>query len=207
MIFERKKPPMSESKVKSPRSKPSPSKARKKNPPNTVRPGWIHQTFAVATLRVIQGQARRRLGTDLDVGDVASYEAPEAVRVAEGEGRQPVELLSRLYAHTFYRIPGVRKIEKRLEGEAASSGIASDFMAFAVQIARRNKDIISRAIEEIVMKEMAAHGAPADKPGHTGDGPLKHFPYVPTPPNFPDPASMPVDANNQPKGVVSPDAN
>jgi hypothetical protein len=127
-------------------SRAKPAGKRTPKPPNTVRPGWLHKTLAASSLKVVQGRARAQ-GVEVDVGDI-KVEAPE---IAEGEnGTEPVELLSRIIAHLFHRTPGLKKVEKRLEGEQRSSGILSDILALIVQIGRRNAPLIESAIGEVI---------------------------------------------------------
>lgn len=82
----------------------------------------------------------------LNVGELPRQDEPE---IGE-ETREPGELLSRIYAHLAHRTPGVRAIEKRLEGTDAKSGIWSDILALGVQLFRMNDRSLADVITKIV---------------------------------------------------------
>lgn len=65
------------------------------------------------------------------------------------DDREPLELLSRIIAHLGHRIPGLKKIERRLEGNARSSGLASDLSAFLINLYTKNEQVFNAAKENI----------------------------------------------------------
>jgi hypothetical protein len=97
----------------------------------------------------LQAVAERN-GLTLSIGDVELENlTPE---VMQEDGPQPKDVASRLAAHIGHRVPGVRKLEKRLEGQDKTSGIASDIGVLIGQLYRRNKTeidgLISKAISQ-----------------------------------------------------------
>lgn len=76
----------------------------------------------------------------------------EGISIAlDGEdenGPEPRDILARIFAHMGHRIPGVKRIEKRLEGQDKRSGIGSDLLAFAAQVYRRNE----KALQQIALE-------------------------------------------------------
>lgn len=88
------------------------------------------------------------------------------------DGREPVELLARIIAHIFHRIPGVKKVEKRLEGTDARSGLASDFAALVSQLASRNEEVVvgvgEQVVKDIIKKKPSANKPEAPIPSHWG---------------------------------------
>jgi hypothetical protein len=53
---------------------------------------------------------------------------------------EPAVLLARIYAHVMYRIPVVRSVAKRLEGQERKAGLGSDAAALVVQLYLRNRE-------------------------------------------------------------------
>ena len=123
-----------------------------KSPPNRVDPSWIHETIARWILKLLKSQSVSA-GVPLDVGDISSPEPePGEAGATDGlpnTGTEPVEILSRVLAHLGHRVPGVKKIEKRLEGQDKSSGILADLGALGVQIYRRNEEVIQESAEAL----------------------------------------------------------
>lgn len=103
----------------------------------------------------------------------------DAVQVDE-DGREPVELLSRLYAHIGHRIPLINRVEKRFEGQDKTSGMASDLFAFLVQVGKRNKPALeyafnafleAKAMEKAMQDQLAFDEAEAQRRAtEAGDG-------------------------------------
>jgi hypothetical protein len=107
---------------------------RQSSPPNRVEPGWIHDAAAAAMLKSLQNRR-------MDVGEVAD----DFLRAIPGQddAPEPAVLLARILAHVGHRIPGFRKIEKRLEGREARAGLGSDVVALLLQLYFRNRDLIT----------------------------------------------------------------
>jgi hypothetical protein len=95
-------------------------------------------------------------GENFDVGDLENVEGELSQLV---EGREPVELLARVLAHVAHRIPGLRRIERRLEGQEPSSGIGSDLLALATVLYLRNRGIIEKAARNTRERAKAAQAA------------------------------------------------
>ena len=117
---------------------------RPSQPPNRVDPGWVHETLARIALRLMSSQATAKLEKPIDVGEIPDDTAN--VISDDDSGTQPVDLLSRILAHLFHRMPGVKRIEKRLEGRDKNSGFWSDIFAFTVQLYRRNQPVIEEMV-------------------------------------------------------------
>lgn len=115
--------------------------------PASVDPGWLHYEIADAILSAFAKRFAASIGDSVavDVGEVPTVVDEEAVN----EGREPRELLARIIAHAAYRVPGVRGIEKRLEGKERKSGIWSDVAALMMQLYRRNKHLIPIIMQEV----------------------------------------------------------
>lgn len=138
-------------KTAEPKPKPKP-KPRAKQPPARVEPGWLHEAIAIAILKGVRDSASDSIGRPLNVGDLPTAEdmVDEATDGGVGEdGREPVELLARVIAHVFHRIPGISKIEKRLEGKEARSGMASDMAALLAQLYQRNKHLGPLVVDRV----------------------------------------------------------
>jgi hypothetical protein len=97
-------------------------------------------------------------GVEFVAGDLKEME-----EVIPESGREPVDLLARIIAHIAYRLPGVKNIEKRLEGKDIKSGFASDLLAFASQLFARNKHLLPVIVEaaRTAQREAAAQKAAA----------------------------------------------
>lgn len=138
-----------------PKAKPA---AKKKTsspkPPNTVTPGWVHKAIAAKMLAFMRDNSEQAFGKPLDVGEL-----PETNELAlEGgiiDNRSPLELLSRIIAHIFHRVPGLSKVERRLEGTQRSSGIMSDISAFVMNIYGRNESLIKEVKDTAIQQRKA----------------------------------------------------
>lgn len=84
---------------------------------------------------------------DVSVGDL-----PVPAEGGSGieDGREPVELLARILAHAGHRIPGLRQVEKKLEGTDAKSGMVSDIIALVSQLISRNDELAMKIGEEVI---------------------------------------------------------
>jgi hypothetical protein len=100
-------------------------------------------------LKVVQAIAERN-GIELNIGDDKEFEDLESIMAPEGEGPDPQEIAARMAAHLGHRIPGVRKIEKRLEGRDKTSGIWSDAGILIGQLYIRNKSAINKLASEML---------------------------------------------------------
>ena len=119
--------------------KTSKPRKRKTPPPNNVQPGAVHEAIAAFLLDALRARTTAKVGVSLNVGDLS--EADKGLVTGGGDdGREPVELLARILAHIGHRIPFFSKVEKRLEGKEAKSGLASDLAAFLMQLWHRNKE-------------------------------------------------------------------
>lgn len=157
------KPKAASEKKKSTRASGSRTRKPAKAIPARVEPGWIHYDIANAILKFLASSLTVEVATpegnqelSLNVGDPKEDDAPEE----EVEQREPAELLARVIAHLFHRTPGLRNIEKRLEGREAKSGIGSDLAALATQLYRRNKHLVP-VIADFIRSE--AQRAQAEK--------------------------------------------
>lgn len=126
----------------------APKRPRPKSPPNRVNPGWVHDLAGGVGLKLLEAVAQRN-GVDLNIGDVDVRNLTPAVMQAD-EGPQPKEIASRLAAHLGHRIPGIRKLEKRMEGQDKTSGVLSDLGVLLGQLYYRNKDEIDTIISSII---------------------------------------------------------
>lgn len=107
------------------------------------------------------------LDNQVDVGNLSVD-----TEVIEEGGPEPVDLGARVAAHLGHRIPGISRIEKRLEGADKTSGILSDTLALTVNILRRNKPAIESALKNFLAEyqrdkaaqaaEKAAQAAPTN---------------------------------------------
>lgn len=91
-----------------------------------------------------------RNGIELDIGDDKEFEDLESIVAVDGDGPEPQEIAARMAAHIGHRIPGVRKIEKRLEGRDKTSGIWSDAGVLIGQLYVRNKSTINKLASEML---------------------------------------------------------
>lgn len=142
------------------KSKPSPKKKRKKNPPNRVDPGWIHQAVGAGLLKLAQEIAESK-GLNLKVGTVDLDSDP----TVDDSGSEPADLAARLVAHAFHRLPGISRIEKQLEGQNKSSGMFSDLAALCAQLAKRNRPFI----ENQLVQAWKSFQASQDKKGNNSE--------------------------------------
>lgn len=90
------------------------------------------------------------------------------------DGPQPKEVASRLAAHLGHRIPGIRKLEKRMEGQDKSSGILSDLGALLGQLYYRNKEEIDTLISGVISGKLSKRTSNGTRPGgsHQDFGPV-----------------------------------
>lgn len=90
-------------------------------------------------------------GIELDIGQDRSFEDLESIISADAEnGPDPQEIAARIAAHLGHRIPGVRRIEKRLEGRDKTSGVWSDAGILIGQLYVRNKQAIDKLTTEML---------------------------------------------------------
>lgn len=119
-------------------------KTRTPKPPVAVNPGWTHKAIARAALRAFQDKAQETLGASVDVGELPPLRETDPEH-PEATGEEPLELAARIVAHLANRIPGLKRIEKRLEGQERKAGPFSDLLALLTQLYLRNKDQINAA--------------------------------------------------------------
>jgi hypothetical protein len=107
-----------------------------------VNPGWIHELVAAIGLKGAEAIAKRH-GIEIDVGEVKTVkEYTQAASENGDEGPQPIDVASRVVAHLFHRIPGIKKIGKRAEGKEKKAGIVSDSLALVAQLMARNEALV-----------------------------------------------------------------
>lgn len=123
--------------------------------------------FGLIGLKVVQAVAERN-GVKLDIGDDKEFEDLESIIAVDGDGPDPQEIAARMAAHLGHRIPGVRKIEKRLEGRDKTSGIWSDAGILIGQLYVRNKSTINKLASEMLSGKLPNKRRPgspgADQP-------------------------------------------
>lgn len=119
---------------------------RAASPPNRVDPGWFHEALADGLLKLTKKTVDDVTpeGVEFVAGDLKAVE-----EVIPTESREPVDLLARIIAHVFHRIPGLKRVEKRLEGSELKAGVGSDLLAFAAQIFNRNKHLIPVIVDAV----------------------------------------------------------
>lgn len=113
----------------------------------------MHDAAAAAILKALENRR-------MDVGAVAD----DFLRSIPGQddSPEPAVLLSRILAHIGHRIPGFRRIEKRLEGREARAGLGSDVIALALQLYFRNRDLIAATVTAYRAERVAENTAKAD---------------------------------------------
>lgn len=106
----------------------------------------MHEILGIVGLKVVEAIASRN-GLTLNLVD---EDLEDLVPVASGgeDGPDPKEVAARLVAHIGHRIPGVKKIEKRLEGRDKTSGIWSDAAALGAVIYAKNSEAIETLIKD-----------------------------------------------------------
>jgi hypothetical protein len=121
----------------------------------------VHEAIAAFLLDALRSRTAQRIGTPLDVGTLEDADKG-LVTNNDSTGREPVELLARILAHVGHRIPFFSKVEKRLEGKEAKSGLMSDVVAFVMQLWSRNRELAP-------VVTAAAAAARAKKPQQPGE--------------------------------------
>ena len=89
-------------------------------------------------------QLAEKRGITLYVGDLDDPSRPKPE--PSGPDTAPLDVTSRIIAHLGHRIPGVKKIEKRFEGQDKNSGILSDITSLFANLFERNEDLIGGVI-------------------------------------------------------------
>lgn len=105
-------------------------------------------------------ETAKQKGVNLNVG-VIEHPDDAPTDVPDGEDTETLDLAARLIAHLAYRIPFLKRFEKRLEGEDKSAGMFSDLVALIVQIFRRNQDQIYELAEQAGKQWVEAKAAKA----------------------------------------------
>ena len=95
--------------------------------------------------------------------------------VADVDGPQPKDVAARLVAHIGHRIPGAKRLEKRLEGKELKSGILSDLAALGAQLYVRNQQLLDAVAEQAVAEGISklTHRGPVTPMG--GGGVIRDF--------------------------------
>lgn len=115
-----------------------------------------------------------RNGLTLNIGDADPSDITPEILQPE-DGPQPKVIAGRLAAHLGHRIPGIRRLEKRLEGQDKSSGILSDMGALIGQLYYRNKDEINEIVATALAGKLTSKKQRTSKPetridfGEVGD--------------------------------------
>lgn len=86
--------------------------------------------------------AAKKHGIDIDVGEVKTVKEYTQAATSDEEIPQPIEVASRVVAHLFHRIPGIKKLGKRAEGKDKKAGIVSDTLALLAQLMARNEEYV-----------------------------------------------------------------
>jgi hypothetical protein len=86
--------------------------------------------------------AAKKHGINIDVGDVKTVKEYTQAATDSEDIPQPIEVASRVIAHLFHRIPGIKKLGKRAEGKDKKAGILSDTLALVAQLMARNEDLV-----------------------------------------------------------------
>jgi len=154
-------------------SKPSRSTSK---PPQSVEPGWVHELIAGIGLKVVQAVAERN-GISLNIGEVDTEDLTPSVIQGE-DGPQPVEVASRVVAHVAHRVPGVKRIEKKLEGKEKRSGILSDMGALAVQLYAKNQETVDEFAEKVLGQAMSGLLKPRTRPMQQTPSPMDGQPNI-----------------------------
>lgn len=89
-----------------------------------------------------------RNGVQISVGDIETDDITPSFGASDGP--QPLDVGARVVAHVMHRIPGVKKLEKRLEGKDKKSGMGSDLATLFGQLYVRNKAEIDRLAGNVV---------------------------------------------------------
>ena len=127
----------------------------------------MHELAGVVGLKIVQAIAERN-GIDLDIGDERDFEDLESIITVDGEGPDPQEIAARMVAHIGHRIPGVKRIEKRLEGRDKTSGMWSDAGILIGQLYIRNKKTINKLASDILSGKMPNRKAPINGDAQNG---------------------------------------
>ena len=138
-------------KARAAKARAAKARQRRAKPPTSVEPGWIHGKLAEMTLQLIQAKAAANAGLSLQVGELNTKANPAGITSGE-DGPEPAEILARVFAHLFHRIPGVRHVEKKLEGTDKRSGPLSDVAALLAQLYARNEEVIEGAAKQVVLE-------------------------------------------------------
>lgn len=137
------------------------AKRKPPSPPNRVDPGWVHKTAAALILRALADHG----------GDVGTVDEEFLQNVPGMEdGPEPAVLLARVIAHIAHRIPGLRRIERRLEGTEGKAGFGSDVFALALQLYFRNRDIIATGVTQYRQAREAERTVKADTAKSASNG-------------------------------------
>lgn len=162
----------------------------------------------------MSAKATENVGAPLDVGELGEWDdVVSDGEPAAGDNREPVELLARVIAHVAHRTPGLRRVEKKLEGKDLKSGPLSDLFALLAQLWRRNRHVFLPAFESYVRNLKLGGGKPrkggqsssangTGAPPDTGSGsgaaaPPAHADHVHWPGPYNDPA---IRATTDPEG-------
>lgn len=115
-------------------------RGRKASPTGPVEPGWIHVEIANFLLDLLGQSLANALGGPVDVGQEIEV-VPEDGETVIDDAAEPAELLARIIARMFRSTPGLKRVEKHLEGREKRAGLGSDLLALIVQVARKNKHL------------------------------------------------------------------
>lgn len=144
-----------------------------------MEPGWVHEAIAAVGLKVLQALAEKN-GVKLSVGDITAEDVIPAM--GDSEGPQPKDVAARLVAHVGHRIPGAKRLEKRLEGKELKAGILSDLAALGAQLYARNKDQIDTFADSVLSEQVGKLTSKLSPPSD-GDDSVVHVDFGEVTPN------------------------
>jgi hypothetical protein len=132
----------------------------------------VHEAIAGVGLKLLQALAEKN-GVKLSVGDI---EAQDLIPVmGDNEGPQPKDAAARLVAHIGHRIPGAKKLEKRLEGKELKAGVLSDLASLGAQLYARNKSSIDDLAETVLSEQVGKLTNKLSQSPVGGDGVVLDF--------------------------------
>jgi hypothetical protein len=132
----------------------------------------VHEAIAGVGLKLLQALAEKN-GVQLSIGDI---QAEDLIPVmGDADGPQPKDVAARLVAHIGHRIPGAKRLEKRLEGKELKAGILSDLASLGAQLYARNKGAIDDLAETVLSDQVGKFTNKLSQSQVGGDGVVIDF--------------------------------